>query len=416
MLEATYAFLSHGKFARALSVTILATAFGVHLLRATMGWAGLNTLLVTQIQLVIMMMLARRRMISWSHFIPVSLALFMGWCLLSLLWSTYFQATWTGIAYQIAFAVLGLALAATRDTIQLIRSVGDVLRVYLGLSLVLEIVSGILLDAPIRFLGISGNLAQAGSIQGIFGGRNPLAVISLVALVTFFVEWRTRSVSRKVSVGSLMGASLLLFFAGSPVGWAALFVVVVVAAILYGLRTLSLEMRHTAQFIVLALGLLAIIVAWVSRTAIVAALSAGGVLTYRLDLWREMWSLTKQQLMNGWGWTGLWRPDTYPFRSIDFFTGSTHRSGLNVYLDTWFQVGLVGLVLFLIALGLAFTRGWRLASDKKSEAYVWAPLALTVLIASGFSEGNLLIEWGWLIAVMIMARTSAELSWRRGKR
>jgi hypothetical protein len=396
-------------------VTILATAFGVHLLRATMGWAGLNTLLVTQLLLVAMMVLARRRLITWGHVVPISLALFMGWCFVSLAWTTYVEATWTGIAYQVAFAVLGLALAATRDTIQLIRSVGDVLRVYLGLSLVLEVISGILIDAPIRFLGISGNLAQSGSIQGIFGGRNPLAVVSLIALVTFFVEWRTRSVSRTVSVGSVIGASLLLFFAGSPVGWAALFVVAIVAGVLYSLRSLSAEKRRTAQFIVLALGLLAVIVAWVSRTAIIVALSAGGVITYRLDLWRQMWTLTKRELMNGWGWTGLWRPDMYPFHGIDFLTGATHRSGLNVYLDTWFQVGLVGLVLLLIAVGLAFTRGWQLASNKKSEVYVWAPLVLTVLLATGLGEGNLLIEWGWLIAVMIMARTSAELSWRRVK-
>lgn len=415
VMEAIYSFLSHGKFARALSVTILATAFGVHLLRSTMGWAGLNALLVSQILLVAMMMLARRRMITWTHVMPVSLALFMGWCLLSVLWSSYLDATWTGIAYQIAFAVLGLALAATRDTIQLIRSVGDVLRAYLGLSLVLEIVSGVLIDAPIRFLGISGNLASAGNIQGIFGGRNPLAVISLVALVTFMVEWRTRSVSRAVSIGSLVGASLCFFFAGSPVGWAALIVVATVAAVLYGLRALSVEKRRAAQFIVLALGLLAVIIAWVSRTAIIVALSADGVINYRLALWREMWALTKQQLMDGWGWTGLWRPDTYPFLGLDFATGTTHRSGVNVYLDAWFQVGLVGLVLLLIALGLAFTRGWQLASDKKSEVYVWAPLVLTVLLASGFGEGNLLIEWGWLIAVMIMARTSAELSWRKPK-
>ena len=412
-MDALYFFLSHGRFARALSVTILATAFGVNLLRNTMGWAGLNALLVSQIVLVAMLMLARRRMITWTHVVPVSLALFMAWCLLSVFWSRYLDATWTGIAYQIAFAVLGLALAATRDTIQLIRSVGDVLRLYLGLSLALEVIAGLLLDTPIRFLNIAGNLGDGGSIQGIFGGRNPLAVVSLVALVTFAVEWRTRSVTRTVSISSLAGASLCLFFAGSPVGWSALIIVGAVAAVLYGLRALSPDTRRTAQFIVASLGLLAVVAAWLSRTAIVVALSAGGVIDYRLELWRQMWGLTKQQLMTGWGWTGLWRPGTYPFLGIDFVTGSTHRSGLNVYLDTWFQVGLVGLVLLIIALGLAFTRGWQLASDKKSEAYVWSPLVLTVLLVTGFGEGNLLIEWGWLVAVMIMARTSAELSWRK---
>ncbi len=415
VMDAIYSFLSHGRFARALSVTILATAFGVHLLRSTMGWAGLNALLVSQILLVIMMILARRRMITWGPVVPISLALFMFWCFLSLVWTRYPEATWTGVVYQAAFAILGLALAATRDTIQLIRAVGDVLRVYLGLSLVLEVIAGLLIDAPIRFLSITGGLGDGGNIQGIFGGRNPLAVISLVALVTFAVEWRTRSVTSTVSIGSVSGASLCLYFAGSPVGWAALLFVAVVAGVLYALRALTPETRRTAQFIVASLGLLAVVAAWLSRTAIVVALSAGGVIDYRLDLWRNMWTLINQHLMTGWGWAGLWRPGTFPFSELDRLTGTTHRSGVNVYLDVWLQVGLVGLVLLIIALALAFTRGWQLASNKKSEAYVWSPLVLAVLMATGFGEGNLLIEWGWLIAVMIMARTSAELSWRKPK-
>jgi O-antigen ligase len=371
--------------------------------------------LVVQILLVIMMLLARRRMVTWSHVVPVSLALFLGWCALSLVWSKYPDATWTGILYQIAFATLGLALAATRDSIQLIRSVGDVLRVYLGLSLALEIIAGLLIDGPIRFLGIAGNLGSGASLQGIFGGRNALAVVSLLALVTFAVEWRTQSVSRKLSVASLAGATLCLFFAGSPVGWSALLVVVIVTAVLYLLRSLDADTRRTAQFIVMATGLVAVIAVWVSRTAIVAALSAGGVIDYRLALWRQMWGLIKQQLLYGWGWSGLWRPGTYPFLGIDFVTGDIHRTGLNLYFDAWFQVGLVGLVLLLIALGLSFTRGWQLATGRKSEVYVWAPLMLTVLLATGWTESSLLVEWGWLIAVVIMARTSAELSWRKPK-
>ena len=75
-----------------------------------------------------------------------------------------------------------------RDTIQLVRGLGDVLRVLLGVSLALEVLSGVLLDLPIVFLGIQGNLASLGPMQGIFGSRNQLGLIALIALITFSIE------------------------------------------------------------------------------------------------------------------------------------------------------------------------------------------------------------------------------------
>ncbi|MFC5858922.1 hypothetical protein [Agromyces flavus] len=58
-----------------------------------------------------------------------------------------------------------------RDTIQIVRAFGDVFRVLLAVSLALEVLSGVLLDLPIAFLGIQGDIASLGPIQGIFGSR-----------------------------------------------------------------------------------------------------------------------------------------------------------------------------------------------------------------------------------------------------
>ena len=54
--------------------------------------------------------------------------------------------------------------------------------------------SGVLLDMPFRFLGVQGNIAQLGPIQGIFGTRNLLGFVAVIALITFLIEYRTQSV------------------------------------------------------------------------------------------------------------------------------------------------------------------------------------------------------------------------------
>jgi O-antigen ligase len=94
-------------------------------------------------------------------------------------------------------------------------------------------------------------------------------------------------------------------------------------------------------------------------------------------------------------------------------SGDIHNSGLNIYLDTWLQLGIVGLALLLILVGFAFARSWSLAVTKKSELYVWAPLTLSALLISGLAESSAITEWGWFLVVLIVARSSAELSWRR---
>ena len=75
-------------------------------------------------------------------------------------------ATALRVVYLVAFAFLGVYVALMRDTIQIVRAFGDVMRVLLAASIALEVLSGVLLDVPIAVLGIQGDLARLGPIQG----------------------------------------------------------------------------------------------------------------------------------------------------------------------------------------------------------------------------------------------------------
>lgn len=413
--EAAYAFFSHARFARAMSILVIATALGTHLLRSVVGVAGLTAIVVSELVLCGLMLIARRRVVRWNAFLPISLAVFIAWCTVSYFWSYYPKASLVGIASQLSFAVLALAISSTRDTIQLIRAIGDVLRVFLATSLTLEIFAGVLIDGPIEFLGIRGNLVNGEGIQGVFGSRNAFMLVSLIALVTFIIEWRTKSVTREVAGWSILGAALCVLLAASPVGFVTALVVVVVAALLFALRKMEPSVRRGTEIAAASAAGLGLIVAWALRGRILEALSSSEVLQYRLSLWSEELRLAAMKPLEGWGWVGLWPRKTQPFTVMNSGSGDIHNSGLNIYLDAWLQVGIVGLALFLILLGFAFARSWSLATSKKSEIYLWSPFVLSILLVSGLAESTALTEWGWLFVVLIVARSSAELSWRRTK-
>ncbi|AWR20991.1 O-antigen ligase family protein [Aurantimicrobium photophilum] len=413
--EAAYAFFSHARFARAMSILVIATALGTHLLRSVVGVAGLTAIVVSELVLCGLMLIARRRVVRWNAFLPISLAVFIAWCAVSYFWSYYPKASLVGIASQLSFAVLALAISSTRDTIQLIRAIGDVLRVFLATSLTLEIFAGVLIDGPIEFLGIRGNLVNGEGIQGVFGSRNAFMLVSLIALVTFIIEWRTKSVTREVAGWSVLGAALCVLLAASPVGYVTALVVVVVAALLFALRKMEPSVRRGTEIAAASAAGLGLIVAWALRGSILEALSSSEVLQYRLLLWSEELRLAAMKPLEGWGWVGLWPRKTQPFTVMNSGSGDIHNSGLNIYLDAWLQVGIVGLALLLILLGFAFARSWSLATSKKSEIYLWSPLVLSLLLVSGLAESTALTEWGWFFVVLIVARSSAELSWRRTK-
>lgn len=410
--EAFTRILASPRFAASLTHVTLGVAFSTHLLRSVMGWPGLIAALVTLVFLAALSLGARRASIEWHGLLPISILVFVGWCALSSVWSGYTLPTLAGIGYQFAFAFLAMYIALARDTIQVVRATGDVLRLLLGASLALEVLSGLLLDLPISFLGIQGNIAQLGPIQGVFGSRNVLGLISLIAAVTFVIELRARSVRRGTGIASIGLAGIGLVLTHSPVILLVALAVGVAALALYALRRTPVEGRWMLQLGLLGATLLTGIAAWIARARIIELLNAGSEFEVRYSLWSEMWRLVGLHPLEGWGWAGFWPTGVTPYGWLEFVTKRDQFSGLNAFLDVYFQVGLVGFLAFLALVGLAFVRSWLLASNKRTLVHVWPALILVLLLATSTAESTVLVEFGWLLLVICSVKAAQGMSWR----
>ena len=386
------------------------------LTRRLIGWPGLVAILVTLGLLMAASFLARRREVAWRGVLPISLLSFLGWAVLSLLWSEYQWATLGGLAYLGAFTLLALYIALSRDTIQIVRATGDVLRVVLAASLILEVFSGILIDAPIRFLAIEGRIAELGPITGIASTRNQLGLLAIIGAVTFVVEWRTRSVTPLVGALSTAGALLTLGFTASPIIYGAAAVVLLATVGVYLIRRVRPERRPAWQLSVLGVGAVLAVVAWLSRSWIVELLYASGEINYRLTIWRQVSALSNVNPLEGWGWIGRWDRELAPFVAITTSTARDPLSASNAFVDVWFQLGLVGLALFAGLVGLAVARSWLLAGRRRSVVYAWPATVLVALIVLSVAESTILVDFGWMIFVVCCMKASQELSWRTALR
>ncbi len=411
-IEIGAAILGSPRFSSALSTATIAVALCAFALRQTLGDAGLLAILSSLLVLVAGSLAAQWGNIGWRALVPISLMVFTLWTWVSLFWSQYKLESFAAATSLLVFTVLGIYIALVRDTIQIVRAFGDVMRFVLVLSIGLEILTGLIFDTSLKALSIAGNLGTTDPIQGIFGARNQLGIIAVIALITFATELRTRSVERGLSIGSLVLGSVVLLLSQSPLAFGTALVILAASGALYALRRVPSGRRRYWQFVLIGFVASAAVISWLSRVAIVAWFDASGDLAYRLKVWRQLWDLGEVHRLEGWGWIGPWDAELAPFTAFGNFGGRVPDSAHNAYLDVWFQLGLVGFLIFLGLLGLAFMRSWLLASRRRSIVFAWPALVLLALIVSAFAESSLLIEFGWLTFVVCCVKAARELSWR----
>ncbi|MBO3662036.1 O-antigen ligase family protein [Microbacterium stercoris] len=409
--------LQSADFARAFTLAALGTGFASFLIGRTAGSVTLLTIVLALDALGVAILIARRDELTLLRFAPTTLVAFFAWALASVFWSFDEASSLRGWFELLAWGLLAIVIAHVRDTLQTVRALGDVLRVMLALSLAVEILSGVLLDIPFPFLGVAGQLAQGGPIQGVFGTRNMLGFVAVMALITFAIEWLTQSISLRLSIASLTLAGLLAVFSASPT---VLVIAVAVAAATLALgivRRAAPERRRATHTLVAAVVVAVLVACWILRHQIIRLLDAASDFSIRADLWNEILDWVRPRPVQGWGWHGQWlRGDDatapYPLNVINFTLDDHHASALNSFFDALIQLGWAGLLLFGGMCAVALVRSWLVAGERRSLVHAWTPLMLVALLVDSMFESFTLTGLGWMMLVVCAVRAGQSRSWR----
>ncbi|WP_148286164.1 O-antigen ligase [Curtobacterium sp. B8] len=413
-LSAWIGFSAGGRFSQALATVIVLFAFGEPTVTALVGDAGTWAVLVTLVVLAGLSLLGQRYRIEWHGVLPLSLLAFVGYCALSVLWSEYSWVALRGLTATVCFVGLGLYLALGRDLVQVIRASGDALRILLVVALGLEVLSGLVLDVPFPAFGIRGDIAYGGPIQGIGGTRNFMGFIAAMALVTFVVEFLTRSVSVWRAVASTALAVIALMLVQSPITGLAMIALAVTALALWSLRHARPGARPVVNAVLGVVVLAMLVVGVVARHRVLAEIGAAGGTATRLDLWAQIRALTAQFPIQGWGWVGTWPQEAVvPYVTFIDPAGQRFTSGLHAFVDAWLQIGLAGTILLGITALLAFARAWVTATTFPGVAYVWPAAVLVLLAVTSTAESYLLHGAGLLFFVTVLVVAARRRSWRR---
>jgi exopolysaccharide production protein ExoQ len=354
--------------------------------------------------------------------IPEPLALLVFWMGFSAVWSQYRPQTILSFSLQVASVLFALFLANQFGWRQLLNVLSNTVRFVLVASLLFEIYAAI--TGPVEpifpnyegdppapaYLWSQGNLFEGERIQGIVGNANLLAFVAVLGLLLFLIEFIVTAGNKLVPAFSfglalvlaVLAQSAGMFFAGLLVSFAA-----AIAIIAEGKLP---EVRHRIYRIaLLVMGVLAVVVA-VFRVEIFDFLGKSPDASGRFDIWQTVFGLVIEKPIEGWGWIGYWIPGVEPWEGLIEINGVPMYQAHNALLDTWVQLGVVGLAAMIWLLIQSFIRLWRIAVRHTSPLYLYPLFIFLVITAQSLTESRLLIEISWILLVLVSVKSREGFS------
>lgn len=410
---------------------VLFTGIAGDFWRDALTWYGYGVMVALGVAGSVVLLRRRSTAVHWKN-LPYPLMAFFAFCLLSIIWSDYRLYTTLGVFVQLITAAAGISIAITLSWAELLIALGWTLRLILGFSFVFEFIVSVFIRHPIfpvwvvpddpehpaALLYWSRNLLfDGGKIQGIVGNSSLLAMAALLALITFSLQLASRSVNRFWGGFWILVSLITIAITRSATIFAGLAVVIAVAAIV-----LLVRRARTARGRALIYGALVVVLALfvvagtVLRTPLLAALGKTSTLTGRVGIWDAVIRFASERPAFGWGWLGYWIPWIEPFKSLDVVRGGVQvLHAHNAWLDVWLQVGIVGLVIFIIWTFTTLVRSWLVAKDRiivepgTLGTYSWVSLLPLLMFSAqliqSIAESRMLLEGGLMLLVIWSVKT-----------
>ncbi len=312
----------------------------------------------------------------------------------STLWSTEPDLTLRRGIGLLAPTVFGIVLAQRFTTDELMQLVAWALGIGALMSTIVA------LGMP--DFGIS-TIEYGSAWQGVYGSKNGLGKAMSLAVV-LFVLLAMNAPERRWMIWLAVGlCATLVILSRSASG-------LVVAGGVVALIPLfrSLRLRTTA---IVGVWVMAILVGAILLTTVIAnaepvfaALGRDVTLTGRTDLWLTVVANIAERPWLGHGYNAFWLGWGGASASVFSSVGWEPPHSHNGLLDLWLDLGLVGVVTFLVGFGLAARDAFRCARITRTIAGVWPLAFLSFMVLANSSESHILRQHNylWILYVAVL--------------
>lgn len=263
-----------------------------------------------------------------------------------------------------------------------------------------------LLSLIFDVLPVHGVIAQwTEPWYGIFTQRNSLGMIMALSTIVFFLRSRLAP-EEKWNAYLWAGLSLLLILlSGSMTSYVSLGAVLIVGTLLWDMR---LHPHRARRILVSSVVIVGVVVYFIVQhlASVTAFFDRDVTLTGRTTIWGASLLLGMDHPWIGHGFNSFWLGDEGPSGEIRKLAGWDVPSAHNGYLETWLDLGICGLVLFLLGFTRHFWKAVRYFFGREGWEGFWPVLFLVFLALINLSQSALIAPnyFFWILYVVISCR------------
>ena len=369
-------------------------------------WFGIYTI-------TFLLLLSRLGQVTWAAYQDKLICLLLALALVSVFWSASPYVTLRRNMALLGSSAFGIYLASRFTWQELIKLIAWAL----GLSAVLSL--GFVLFLP--SYGIHHDLYHSGVWRGIYVHKNALGRFMSFAALTWLLYSISNTRDRVLGLIFYTISTEILFLSASKTS-IIIFILLLFPLMIYLFRTE--RRRYVLPVILIALIIGSSAFLLINKSA-ASAISLGpnlisvslpevdSTLTGRTVLWQAVWDMIEQRPLLGYGYSAFWlgyeEPSGHLWRILHWEPPNAH----NGYLDLWLQLGLVGLVFFIISLIGNMFKTIVLLRRKMGRSQCFCLLFLLFIIIGNFAESFILVQncIFWILYVTIS--TKVRIDWQR---
>ncbi|SEM93539.1 O-antigen ligase family protein [Lihuaxuella thermophila] len=320
----------------------------------------------------------------------IFILLLAGLGLISVFWSDYAAVTFSRGLTLLIITLFGIYLGSRYELKELL----CLFAWALGIAAAISLIYGLLLPQT----GIDSEF-HVGAWKGIYGHKNHLGRMMALCAILFLLFGQTFTKYRRVS---LIGFTLSVLLVLLSTSTTALVVILTLLVLQPLFKALRLHLLIIIPFFIFTLIIAGGALAWFVSNAetVFTTLGKDITLTGRTQLWETVFSMIQERSLLGYGYGAFWLGYDGPSAQVWLTVNWDPPHAHNGYLDTWLELGLLGLLLFV----LGYIRNIKMAvqflrSTPTSEG-LWPLVFLTFMILVNISESCILSLNGsayWLI-------------------
>lgn len=250
-------------------------------------------------------------------------------------------------------------------------------------------------------VGLDMSAGHHADWQGVFTQKNTCGRMMVLATAVLLADW-------KPTWQRMTGCALfliVLIMSGSRSAWGVELVVLMLWAALQVAKHIDAPSRviSALAFICALPAAAAAVYFW--RGPLLALVGRDATLSGRTLIWQQVWIFITQRPWLGWGYEAFWRGARgEAFRviaTVHFMVFHAH----NGFLEIWLDLGLAGLVLFLLSYARAWRHLWTAIRAGEIDRALWPVLVFILVLLYDLDENTLLTYNGlfWVLYVAAVA-------------